>query len=283
MNTKLFQLLLIIFTNSFMLVCNPSPKKDNSELTLGLVVLLQSQTAKPDTSCPVKSLPTEIPIATTVVSATSTVSGFNDQNKAINGICGGGESSGALDVYSLNLTGTGATLKLSWGGKSVQNISGTDFIVYENAFKISETSDRYLMDPMVVEVSIDDSTYCGFALTYDSTSSTLNKISSWVGFAGLRPVLYNMGSNTFTLDELFTSSGNGFLKGGGDGFDLENLITSASCTASVRNNILTSGFKYIKLTSATAITNPATGNAYTYPHAFDNGSDIDGVIAKSVK
>ncbi len=283
MNVKIFQLLLILVINCFVLLCNPTPKKDNNVAILGLAVLLQSQTAKPDTSCPVKTLPIGIPLATSIVSANSSVSGFSDANKAINGICGGGETSGALDVYSLNLTGAGATLKLSWAGKFVQNVSGIDFIVYENAFKISETSDRYLMDPMVVEVSIDDSSYCGFSLTYDSTASTLNKISSWVGFAGLRPVIYNMGSNTFTLEDLFTSTGSGFLKGGGDGFDLEDLITSTSCTATVRNIILSSGFKYIKLTSATAITNPGTGNPYTYPHSFDNGSDIDGVIAKSVK
>jgi len=266
-----------------MIYCTPTSKNKDNDANLGLIVILQSQTARPDTSCPTKTLPNGIPLATTVISASSSVSGFNDSSKTTNGICGGGETSGSLDVYSLNLTGSGATLKLSWGGKSVQNVSGTDFIVYENAFKISETSDRYLMDPMVVEVSVDDSVYCGFTLAYDSTSSTLNKIASWSGFAGLRPVLYNMGSTIFTLEELFTSTGSGFLKGGGDGFDLEDLITSGTCTTTIRNGIKSTGFKYLKLTSATAVTNPATGNAYTYPHSFDNGPDIDGVVAKSVQ
>ncbi len=276
-------LLIIIILFCFTLFCFPTKNKSENESVLGLLVILQSQTARPDTSCPVKTLPSTILIANTITSSSSSVSGFADPNKSINGICGGGESSGSLDVYSLNLTGTGAILKLSWGGKSVQNGTGIDFIVYENAFKVSETSDRYLMDPMVVEVSIDDSVYCGFTLTYDSTSSTLNKITSWGGFAGLRPVLYNMGSNALTLEDLFTSTGNGFLKGGGDGFDLEDLTTSGTCTTTIRNNIRSAGFKFLRLTSATAVTNPATGNPYTYPHSFDNGPDIDGVVAKNVQ
>lgn len=283
MNQTIIRTLQLLFIVATISNCYPKSKENKDESTLGLLVLLQSQTARPDTSCPVKTLPSGVSLATTITSSASTVSGFADSNKAINGICGAGESSGSLDVYSLNLTGTGAILKLSWAGKTVRNVSGVDFIVYENAFKISETSDRYLMDPMVVEVSTDDSVYCGFTLTYDSTASTLNRISSWSGFAGLRPVIYNMGSKTFTLDELFTSAGDGFLLGGGDGFDLENLITSGTCTSTISDGIKANGFKFIKLTSATAVTNPATGNPYTYPHSFDNGPDIDGVIAKSVQ
>jgi len=283
MKRRVFLLFPVLFFAGLTYFCNPTSKEQKNETNLSLLVILQSQTAKPDTSCPVKTVPSNIPIATTIVSASSTISGFSQSNKITNGVCGGGETSGSLDVYSLNLTGAGASLKVSWGGKNVQNVSGADFIVFENAFRISETSDRYLMDPMVVEVSADDSVYCGFNLTYDSTASTLNKISSWGGFAGLRPVLYNMGSNALTLEEIFTSTGNGFYRGGGDGFDLEDLITSATCTTTIRNGIKSTGFKYLKLTSATAVTNPATGNPYTYPHSFDNGSDIDGVIAKSIQ
>lgn len=258
-------------------------KQDDSPL-LGLLLASQTRTSSTNTTpCPVITLPSDIPIATNFVSGSSTVNGFNDSSKATNGICGGGEFSGSLDVYAMNLTGTGASAVLSWGGKSVLNGSGIDFIVYENPFKLSDTSDRYAMDPMVVEVSLDNSVYCGFPLTYDSTSSTLNKISSWGGFAGLRPVIYNMGSKTFSLEELFTSTGNGFLKGGGDGFDLDQVTASGTCTTTVRDQIKTSGFKFIKLTSASAVTNPATGNPYTYPHAFDNGGDIDGVVARNVQ
>ncbi len=284
--TNWFLIFLNFTMANFLIQCGIVKQNSENEVTtLGLLSLLQTQNqvVRPDTSCPPKALPLDIPLANTIVSAASTVIGFSDSSKAINGICGAGETSGSLDVYALNLTGAGATIKLSWAGKTVKNGSGIDFIVYENAFKSNDTSDRYAFDPMVVEVSIDDANYCGFTLTYDSNASTLNKISSWGGFGGLRPVLYNMGSRTFTLNELFTSSGNGFLVGGGDGFDLDNLITGPTCSSSARDAIRTDGFKFIKLTSASAVTNPLTGNPYTYPHSFDNGSDIDGVVGRIVQ
>jgi len=286
MKIKIFKIITLSILIVFFTNCENKNNSQNNQAVLGLLLASSQSTntgTNTNTSCPQGTVPSNIPIATTVVSANSTVSGFNNSTKAVNGICGAGNNSGGLDVYALNLTGAGATLKLSWAGKSVKNVSGIDFIVYENAFQVSETSDRYLLDPMVVEVSSDDVTYCGFTLTYDSTASTLNKISSWGGFAGLRPVIYNMTSKVFTLDELFTSSGDGFLLGGGDGFDLDNLITSASCTTTIRDSLKLNGIKYIKMVSASAVTNPNTGNVYTYPHAFDNASDIDGVIAKSVE
>jgi hypothetical protein len=279
-------LLVCQFLLGFVLInCElTTDKSKNAEAALSLLVLAQTQTPiVADITCPPNALPVDIPIANTFVSGASTVNGFNDSSKTINGICGAGEFSGSLDVYAMNLTGAGATIKLSWAGKTVRNVTGMDFIVYENAFKLSDTSDRYAFDPMVVEVSNDDTTYCGFTLTYDSTASTLNKLTSWSGFGGLRPVIYNMATKTFSLEELFTSTGDGFLKGGGDGFELDNLITSASCTSTIRDAIKANGFKFLKLTSASAVTNPATGNPYAYPHSFDNGSDIDGVVAKSVQ
>ncbi|BDA77483.1 hypothetical protein LPTSP3_g04130 [Leptospira kobayashii] len=241
-------------------------------------------------SCPPASLPSGIPIANTVVSANSTVSGFNDSTKAINGICGGGETSGSLDVYALNLTGTGATVVLSWGGKTVKNVSGVDFIVYENPFKVSDTSDRYAFDPMVVQVSFDGTNYCGFNLSGFGgglPSSDNNKIAYWPGFGGLRPVNYNMTSKIFTLEQLFTSTGSGFLTGGGDGFNLDDLYSSdaqnPACDNTVKTNIQTNGFKFIKMISATAVTNPATSAGYVYPHSYTNGPDIDGVVGKLVE
>ncbi|TGK81318.1 LIC_13355 family lipoprotein [Leptospira noumeaensis] len=261
-------------------------KEKNNDLILSLLVLplANSSSVGP---CPPTSLPTNIPIANTVVSANSSVSGFNDSSKAINGICGGGEFSGSLDVYALNLTGAGATMILSWAGKTVKNVSGNDFIIYENPFRVSETSDRYAFDPMVVQVSFDGTNYCGFDLSgFNPSVADSNKISSWPGFAGLRPVIYNMATKPFSLTELFTSAGSGFLLGGGDGFNLDDLIVGgpgANCDSTARTNIQTNGFKFIKMISATAVTNPNTGSGYVYPHSYNNGPDIDGVVAKSVE
>lgn len=279
--SKLLFLFLITLTFS-----QCTEKENNNDLLLPLLVLplTNSSSVGP---CPPTSLPITIPIANTVVSANSTVSGFNDSSKAINGICGGGEFSGSLDVYALNLTGVGATIILSWAGKTVKNVSGIDFIVYENPFRVSETSDRYAFDPMVVQVSFEGTNYCGFDLSgFNSSVVDSNKISSWPGFGGLRPVLYNMATKPFTLNELFTSTGSGFLLGGGDGFNLDDLIVGgpgANCDSTARTNIQTNGFKFIKMISASAVTNPNTGSGYVYPHSYNNGPDIDGVVAKSVE
>ncbi|MCG6150410.1 LIC_13355 family lipoprotein [Leptospira bandrabouensis] len=276
---KIFSMLFIV---TFLFTCSPETKNNQNEILALLAAAEISNNSK--TNCPPKNLPQGIPMANTVVSANSTVSGFSDPSKAINGICGGGELSGSLDVYALNLTGAGATLVLSWGGKTVKNVSGIDFVVYENPFRVSESSDRYAFDPMVVQVSYDGINYCGFDLSgFNSSAADSNKISSWPGFAGLRPVLYNMSSNLLTLDQLFTSTGSGFLFGGGDGFNIDHLISNASCDSTALNQIKTLGFKYIKMTSASAVTNPNTGSGYVYPHSYTNGSDIDGVVAKSVE
>ncbi|EOQ90291.1 hypothetical protein LEP1GSC202_0474 [Leptospira yanagawae serovar Saopaulo str. Sao Paulo = ATCC 700523] len=261
-------------------------KENNNDLILTLLVMPKTSGSNVG-PCPPASLPTEIPVANTVVTANSTVNGFNNSTKAINGICGGGEFSGSLDVYALNLTGVGATLVLSWAGKTVKNVSGIDFIVYENPFRISESSDRYAFDPMVVHVSFNGTDYCGFDLSgFNPSVVDSNKISSWPGFAGLRPTIYNMATKPFTLDELFTTVNNDFLLGGGDGFDLNDLIVGgpgANCDAAARTFIQTNGFKFIRLVSASAVNNPNTGSGYVYPHSYDNGPDIDGVVAKSVE
>ncbi|MCW7474899.1 LIC_13355 family lipoprotein [Leptospira levettii] len=285
MGTYKIKSALFIFILSFpFLQCKGEENNNDVLLSLLAIPRVNNSSAIP---CPPTSLPTEIPIANTVVSANSTISGFNNPTKAINGICGGGEFSGSLDVYALNLTGAGASFILSWAGKTVKNVSGIDFIVYENPFKVSESSDRYAFDPMVVQVSFNGTEYCGFDLSgYNPSVSDSNKISSWPGFAGLRPVIYNMATKPFSLSELFTPTGNGFLLGGGDGFNLDDLIVGgpgANCDSTARSNIQTNGFKYIKMISASAVTNPNTGNGYTYPHSYDNGSDIDGVVAKYIE
>jgi len=279
-------LFITIICLSFTLYC--SGEKKNNDALLSLLALPSVTSNSSVGPCPPTTLPSDIPIANTVVSANSTISGFNDSKKAINGICGGGETSGSLDVYAFNLTGAGATLILSWGGKTVKNVSGVDFVIYENPFKLSDSSDRYAFDPMVVQVSFDGTNYCGFDLSgFNPSTADSNKITSWPGFGGLRPVFYNMATKKFTLEQLFTSSGNGFLTGGGDGFNLDDLYSSdaqnPACTVAVKNNIQAIGFKFIKMISATAVTNPLTSAGYVYPHNYDNGPDIDGVVAKSVE
>lgn len=235
--------------------------------------------------CPKSPLPSEINIATTVVSASANISGFSDKNKAVNGICGSGELVGSLDVYALDITGAGASMILSWGGKTVKNVAGDDFIVYDNSFRVSDESNTYAMDPSVIQVSIDNINYCGFNPSY--TGGSVNLMNSWTRFGGLRPVYFNMTTKPFTNGELFTKTNGSFLLGGGDGFDLENLDENdpndIGCNAALITNIKTNGFKFIKITSAADVNNPNTGNKFPWPPGSYNGSDIDGVVARELQ
>ncbi|EOQ96567.1 hypothetical protein LEP1GSC195_3727 [Leptospira wolbachii serovar Codice str. CDC] len=236
--------------------------------------------------CPKTPLPAEIHIATTVISANANVAGFSDAKKAVNGICGAGELVGSLDVYALDITGPGATMVLSWGGKTVKNVSGDDFIVYDNSFRISDETNTYAMDPSVIQVSIDGTNFCGFNPSY--TGASVNLMNSWLRFGGLRPVYFNMTTKPFTNEDLFANTGGSFLLGGGDGFDLNNLDDTdpndIGCDSTLANQIKASGFKFLKITSAANVDNPNTpGSKFPWPPGSYNGSDIDGVVARELQ
>lgn len=258
----------------------------SNEALLALVPLLGASANT--TLCPKSStLPSDIFFANTVVSASANISGFSDSKKAINGVCGAGELVGSLDVYALDITGAGASMILSWGGKTVKNVADSiDFIVYDNSFRISSDTNTYAMDPSVIQVSMDGTKYCGFNPSY--TAGNINLISSWTRFGGLRPVFYNMTTNPLSNEDLFISTGGGFLLGGGDGFDLNDLDASdpndVSCEPADVTNIKTNGFKFIKITSASYVTNPnPPGGNFPWPPGSYNGSDIDGVVAREVQ
>lgn len=274
--SSLFFVLFVFLTS-----CKKSPSgEENLAALLPLIIAAEAAIV-----CPKSSPPSDIYISTTVVSANSNISGFSDPKKAINGICGAGELAGSLDVYALDITGIGATIVLSWGGKTVKNVTGDDFIVYDNSFRISDESNTYAMDPSVVQVSIDNTNYCGFNPSY--TGGSINLMSSWTRFGGLRPVYFNMTTKPFTNGELFTKTNGSFLLGGGDGFDLENLDENdpndIGCNAALITNIKTNGFKFIKITSAADVNNPNTGNKFPWPPGSYNGSDIDGVVARELQ
>ncbi|MGQ2872838.1 LIC_13355 family lipoprotein, partial [Leptospira santarosai] len=68
---------------------------------------------------------------------------------------------------------------------------------------------------------------------------------------------------------------------GGDGFDLDNVsdsnIFNTGCNLMIANDLITNGFKYIRLVNIKARAGfPSPQNSY------DGGPDIDGVIAKQI-
>lgn len=222
-------------------------------------------------------------LADTVTSAPgATGSGFGDSSKATNGICGQGTSVGSTDVFSLDATGSGASITLEWAGKKVTNGTGIDFVVFENAFYYGGNSSTVFMEAIIVEVSQDNSSWCGFAPNYtngDETTYSTNP-SVWSNFAGKTAVYYNRETNPLSASAIFDAS-----QAGGDGFDLDNLSDDNSfgigCSTTLRNDIRdTNGFVYLRLTAASNRTNADTAaNFLQDPGAF-NGPDIDGVVGR---
>ncbi|MCB1172834.1 MAG: LIC_13355 family lipoprotein [Leptospiraceae bacterium] len=263
--------------------CLPGTDSGDDDMeALGALLLSNGLNATaPTVTCPAgTSLPAGLTLADTVTSAPAhTGSGYKDKTKAVNGICGGGSATGGTDVFSLDATGSGASLVLEWAGQKVTNGSGIDFVVFENPFSISSSSSRF-MDPAVVEVSRDNVTYCGFGPDYTNapeTSYSTNPVH-WSKFAGLTPVLLNQVTNPLTAADSFDPN-----KAGGDGFDLSNLVDTNQfgngCSTVERNAIQTNGFVYIRIRSASALVNPDTGSAFVHD-AISDGADIDGVISR---
>ena len=271
-----------IFIFGVLLTFCGTPKSGQGEEVALLALLPETANADTSTSsCPPEVIPEGILLADTVTYAlASEGSAFADSSKMTNAICGGGENSGGVDVFSLSQTGTSSYVVLEWAGKTVSNVSGIDFIVYENAFNYSSGSGTF-MEPIIVEVSRDNSTWCGFPINYKGSNGDRTvysqTASDWEYFAGLTPVTYNMTTSNYTASELFSGSG------GGDRFDLDNLTSSTDCSATEVASIQSNGFTYIRLTAASARTNSDTGSAYlTDSGAFGGGPDIDGVIANQV-
>jgi hypothetical protein len=228
------QIALNIFLTIALIQCNPlASNKDSSDKSAILLALaISSNIAQSSTpNCPPSSLPQDILIADEIISSPGASDrAFGDPSKAINGICGGGENNGSLDVYELEATGSGSSLILAWKNKRVLNASGIDFIIFENVFKNQGSSNLYFLEPVVVEVSEDNVNYCGFSPNFTGGGSATQLRDDWKNFAGLSPVLYNMTTLTLTAAEIFsdpTQQSSGFSyymgKSGGDGFDLKQF------------------------------------------------------------
>ncbi|MFB5650860.1 LIC_13355 family lipoprotein [Leptospira wolffii] len=245
----------------------------------GLLLLTQNGSSQGFSPCPPNSVPSEYFLANTVVDAPGNDPSieFKDPTKAINGVCGGGQYSGGFDVYTIGNASGSNYLILSWGGSTVLNQSGIDFIVFENGFR-QASSVNYFLEPMVVEVSYDGTNYCGFYPEYVGSPSPVSlDPDNWLHFAGLLPVLWNMGTNPLTPAQIFPTP---FVaNAGGDAFDINDLKEDArfsnGCNSSVLFDIQTNGFKYIKLIN----------NRTDFPTpsgSFDGGPDVDGVLARTV-
>ncbi|MCB9534670.1 MAG: LIC_13355 family lipoprotein [Myxococcales bacterium] len=194
---------------------------------------------------------------------------FRDPHRAVNGVRGAGERGGSTDVFSLgDVPGEDDHLVVTWSAGWVTDGPGVDFVVFENGFR---HRGGWFMDPLIVEVSPDGEAWVAFPHDYRAADETVyvDDPTAWVGFAGLRPVGLNVDRGP----------ADAFAPGaGGDPFDLAALPEADAVAARIRRE----GFRYLRLTSATARVNPDTGRPYPADPVSD-GADIDGVYARWVR
>lgn len=209
------------------------------------------------------------------------------KQKAINGIYGAGKLAGSLDVYLLQSSNNSIYCKpnekcivLEIENKKIMNTSGIDFVVFENPFCIggeNYCNTTRFMEPVIVEVSFDLINWCGWNPQYIGSDTNINNLSNpsnWQRFAGIEPVLFNQNNWSYTEEDIFDKT-----KAGGDGFDLDDPnfgLSGDNCNNSIKNQILSNGFIYLRLVSANS-----RGFTYHPSDSFDQTADIDGVIAKS--
>lgn len=274
----MYQTIIVLASLISLISCSTNKSNRSNSLLAAALLISNSRTSSVSSQV---SIPADT--ADTVTSAPGdTGSGFQDKTKAINGIRGGGLSVGSTDVFSLTASGTNASMILEWKGKRVLNGSGIDFIVFENPFQYNGNASTVFMEAIIVEVSQDNISYCGFSPDYTFSPETTYSTNPtyWKRFAGITPVLYNVETNPLSGNDLYDLT-----KTGGDGFDLDNLSATndynIGCTTTLRDKIKSEGFVYLRLTSATARTNADTSSNFLQDTgAFSGGPDIDGVIAR---
>lgn len=192
---------------------------------------------------------------------------FGDPSRAVDGVRGGGPMMGSTNVYSLDY-GENASLTFDVD-RVLRDGPGAEIVVFENAFQIAG-SDRRFMDPLVVSVSLDGTTWVELPHDYlagdETTYSSLP--SDWVGFAGVTPVLLDVDVNP--VDPFDAAAA------GGDAFDLTDLPEGGEA-----DRIHDDGFRFVRLTTASALVNPDTGVLYPHDPAA-NGPDIDGVYVRGL-
>lgn len=203
---------------------------------------------------------------------------YENSDMAVNGVRGGGDYSGSLDVFSINRNSSDGYVILRWSDRKVTNGDGFDFVVFENPYiyTSSSTGERF-MEQIVVSLSIDGTNWVEFPHEYtypnwstlDSDEQYSDLPQYWTGFAGVKPVLYNEDDNKVDIEDA-----------GGDQFDLDDLQdvvddeSEDSDTRTLAQNILNNGFVYIKLTDASVDGYPVDSNSW------DDTADVDGVYGR---
>jgi hypothetical protein len=201
--------------------------------------------------------------------------------KAVNGVQGGGEFAGSVDVFSLDKL-PHQEIVLHFGERRLCNGPGADFAVFENPFSYQNTPAKTFVEPLLVSVS-DKVTgpFFTFPHSYLGPKSAFHDRDPllWKGFAGVHPVFLRrpLGDSQEHLD---------WDSIGGDSFDLQDLVPIAGQEEAWKR-VLQSGVAAIKLTSvwselacwqrdaAGACSEPFPKDKY-----FRGHGDVDGVLGR---
>ncbi len=188
----------------------------------------------------------------------SAPSAVNVPQNAVNGVVHGDRKSGSLDVFSRGLSTSPPNnyLVIRWSGRTLTDVPGPDFVVFENAF---EAPGGVFMDPAVVSVSSDGTHWVDFPHDYlaeDETSYSSDP-SKWLGFAGVSPVVWRS-DDSRCLDPIDPAAG-------GDRFDIADVELDGPA-------------RFVRITTAASLRNPDTDAPYPKEFIAD-GFDLDGVFA----
>jgi len=230
---------------------------------------------------------------------------YGDPVYMLNDVRGSDGFYGSLDVFSLRYCSpTERFATVTWSGKLVQNGTGTDFVFFENGFKISDsgTYGNYFMEPVVIFLSRDGENWVAMPHDYDvegyekdgepaNERRFVADVHCWhgleelpgqdnypgqgYGFGGIWPVFYDCELNP--VDPFYFNGFDPENSAGGDHFDLDDLDNKGEAGEIKRN-----GFKYLKFEAAWLVENPDTGKNFPFPDngSFDAAPECDGVYAR---
>ncbi|MFN8391775.1 MAG: putative Ig domain-containing protein [Bdellovibrionota bacterium] len=199
---------------------------------------------------------------------------------------GQGESTGnSIDVVSIGARVNddggqsgpyGGSITLEFTDNIIVNGPGTDFTVFENAFRLAGTDD-YFVEPATIEVSADGDHYFRFPIDFvphygaSGELNLFNPFSYAKGFAGVHPVYAN--PNVAGAPDSTNT-----VRSGGDQFDLSDLPGAPlSWARFVR--ITSTGDKWITDSNGDLVRHSNSSPTFGASGRGNSGFDLDAVTA----
>jgi len=178
---------------------------------------------------------------------------------------------GSTDVLNI---GVGGKIVVGFEGKVIFDGAGSDFVIYENPFYISGSTEHIFLEPAYVFVSSDGDNWTSFTTHYQVQNPPLQYDDNplhYSGFAGIHPVFSNSTNGIDPLNQL---------SAGGDWFDLSDISDTA-----LRDGVDIQNICFIKIVDVSAgVGRDSDGNIIpgVYYPSLD-GFDIDAIGCKNFR